>query len=37
MLLQVMGSLLAVKMFECLNINRKNVNNPINSVVLLKH
>ena len=35
--LQIMGPLWVVKMFECLNISRKNSNNPINSVVLLKH
>ena len=35
MRLQVMGSLLVVIMFKCLNINRKNANNPINSVVIL--
>ena len=37
MRLRVMGSLLVVNMFECLNIDRKNANNPINSVVLMKH
>ena len=37
MRLQVMGSLLVVIMFECLNVNidRKNANSPINSVVIL--
>ena len=35
MRVQVMGSLLVVIMFECLNIDRKNANNPINSVVIL--
>ena len=35
MRLQVMGSLVVVKIFECLN-DRKNVN-PTNSIVLLKH
>ena len=33
--LQVMGSLLVVKKFKCLNIYGKNANNSINSVVLL--
>ena len=34
--LQVMGSLLVVKSFECLNIG-KTLINSVNSIVLLKH
>ena len=34
--LQVMGSLLIVKIFECLNIGKMLINS-INSIVLLKH
>ena len=34
--LQVMGSLLVVKFFECLNIGKMLINS-INSIVLLKH
>ena len=34
--LQVMGSLLVVKIFECLNIG-KTLINSVNSIVLLKH
>ena len=31
------GFIIGSKMFDCLNINRKNASNLINSVLLLRH